>query len=163
MMYATTNTKELTLSRMLNAPASDTFDAWVNSKKLAAWWGPKGFTNPVCMLDLRAGGDLYIEMTGPDGTVYPLGGRFQEITAPEATNDGRLIFLGLVMDQNNTLMAEILNTVTFTPLGNKTELTVHAHVILETEAAAQAIDGMEQGWTESLDKLEHLLDKLPSS
>ena len=38
------------------------------------WWGPAGFTNPRCEVDVRPGGVLCIDMRGPDGTVYPMAG-----------------------------------------------------------------------------------------
>ncbi|MGH2375506.1 MAG: SRPBCC family protein, partial [bacterium] len=32
---------------------------------MAQWWGPRGFTNPVCELDVRPGGAIRIHMRGP--------------------------------------------------------------------------------------------------
>ncbi|MFZ0859848.1 MAG: SRPBCC domain-containing protein [Candidatus Sulfotelmatobacter sp.] len=33
------------------------FKAWTDTKHMAQWWGPNGFTNPVCELDVRASGN----------------------------------------------------------------------------------------------------------
>lgn len=65
---------ELVLTRTFDAPRELVFKAWTDAKQLAEWWGPKGFTNPVCDIDVRPGGAIRIDMTGPDGTVYPMGG-----------------------------------------------------------------------------------------
>jgi uncharacterized protein YndB with AHSA1/START domain len=45
---------------------------------------------PVCELDVRPGGAIRIHMRGPDGTVYPMTGAYQEIVEPE-----RLVFTAL--------------------------------------------------------------------
>ncbi len=39
---------EMSLTRRISAPPDDVFRAWIDAKQLAKWWGPKGFTNPVC-------------------------------------------------------------------------------------------------------------------
>ncbi len=152
--------KELTLERVLNAAPNVVFDAWTDEKKLAVWWGPKGFTNPVCTMDLRVNGDLFIEMTGPDGTAYPMIGRFQEITAPGDKTQGKLIFLAMPLDDNNKPLMEVLNSIAFISENGKTRLQVHALVVIETDAAVQYLEGMENGWNESLVRLENFLMKL---
>ena len=57
-MTATANvtnlaTRELTITRVLDAPRSLVFRMWTEAKHMARWWGPKGFTNPVCEVDAR--------------------------------------------------------------------------------------------------------------
>jgi uncharacterized protein YndB with AHSA1/START domain len=66
--------QELVLTRVFDAPRELVFKVWTDPKHLARWWGPRGFTNPVCELDLRPGGAILIHMRGPDGTVYPMTG-----------------------------------------------------------------------------------------
>jgi uncharacterized protein YndB with AHSA1/START domain len=57
--------QELILTRILGAPRSLVFRAWTDPKHLARWWGPRGFSNPVCELDVRPGGLIRIDMRGP--------------------------------------------------------------------------------------------------
>ncbi len=45
--------------------------------------GPDTFTNPVCDIDLRAGGAWRIVMRSPEGVEYPMKGVFREIVEPE--------------------------------------------------------------------------------
>ena len=40
--------KELVLTRTFDAPRGLVFKAWTDREHLARWWGPRGFTNPVC-------------------------------------------------------------------------------------------------------------------
>src|ERR1700730_7092158 len=75
--------RELKITRVFDAPREMVFKAWTDPKLLAQWWGPKGFTNPVCELDVRPGGAIRVHMRGPDGTVYPMTGVYQEVVEPE--------------------------------------------------------------------------------
>jgi uncharacterized protein YndB with AHSA1/START domain len=64
--------RELTITRVFDAPRALVFEVWTDPKHLAQWWGPQGFTNPVCEFDARVGGELRIHMRGPDGSIYPM-------------------------------------------------------------------------------------------
>ena len=46
---------EVSLTRRIAAAPEFVFRAWIDAKHLAEWWGPKGFTNPVCEADPRVG------------------------------------------------------------------------------------------------------------
>ncbi len=52
----TSEEQELVLTRVFDAPRELVFKVWTDPKHVAQWWGPHGFTNPVCELDLRPGG-----------------------------------------------------------------------------------------------------------
>jgi uncharacterized protein YndB with AHSA1/START domain len=122
------------------------------SEDIAVWWGPKGFSNPVCEVDAREGGEIRIHMRAPDGVVYPMKGIFEEVDEPE-----RLIFIGTALDEKGNSMFDVLNTVTFAEVGGKTSLTLQARVIKATAVAPQYLKGMEAGWSQSLDRLgDHL-------
>jgi uncharacterized protein YndB with AHSA1/START domain len=145
----------LVITRLYNAPRHIVFGAWTDEKQLAKWWGPENYTNPVCELDLQPGGKIYIEMTALDGTVYPMEGKFKEIDQPN-----RLVFTSsAIKDEHGDAQLEILNTITFTEVNGKTELTLIAEILKATPAAQTSVNGMQQGWSESLDKLTVLLVK----
>lgn len=144
--------REFVFTRMVDAPRPDVFEAWTDPQRLSRWWGPNGFTNPVCELDLRPGGAIRIHMRGPDGTVYPMLGTFHEIDPPE-----RLIFGSTALDENGHALFDVVDTVTFTERDGKTEVTVRPSVSRVTPAAAPYLAGMEQGWNESLSRLADYL------
>ena len=144
---------DLVITRVFDAPRELVFKAWTESKHVAQWWGPKGFTNPVCELDARAGGAMRIHMRAPNGVVYPMTGVFEEITAPE-----RLVFISSALDENGNSMFDVRNTVSFAEQRGKTALTVQARVIKATAQAPQYLKGMEAGWNQSLDRLGDLLE-----
>ena len=71
--------REIEIIRVFDAPRALVFKAWTDPKQLMQWWGPKGFTNPVCEADARVGGAWRIVMRAPDGNEFPCGGEYLEI------------------------------------------------------------------------------------
>jgi uncharacterized protein YndB with AHSA1/START domain len=147
---------DLVLTRVFDAPRELVFKAWTDTRHMGQWWGPNGFTNPVCELDVRPGGAIRIDMRAPNGVVYPMKGVFEEIVEPE-----RLVFVSSALDEKGNSLFDILNTVTLAEEGGKTSLTLQARVIKAAASAPQYLKGMEMGWTQSLDRLgahlEHLV------
>ncbi len=146
--------QELVLTSVFDVPRELVFKAWTDPKRVARWWGPQGFTNPVCELDARPGGAIRIHMRGPDGTVYPMTGVYQEVVEPE-----RIVFTSAALDEKGHPMFEVLTTVTFAEQGGKTKQILRARVIRRTAQAAPYLAGMEAGWTQSLERLAESLAK----
>ncbi len=144
--------RELTITRVFNAPRELVFKAWTDAKHLAQWWGPKSFTNPVCEMDARVGGMLRVHMRAPDGTVYPMKGQIRELVALE-----RLVFTSIGVDAAGRHLLEGLTTVTFADEGGKTKMTLHTKAVAAVEHAAAHLQRMEAGWTQSVDKLRAFL------
>jgi uncharacterized protein YndB with AHSA1/START domain len=143
--------RELIITRTFDAPRALVFKAWTESERLAQWWGPKGFTNPVCEIDARVGGALRIHMRAPDGSIYPMEGEIRELVPPE-----RLVFISFALDASGHHVLEGLTTVTFAEEGGKAKLTLHTRAKAVVDYAAAYLQGMEAGWTQSIDKLQAL-------
>lgn len=62
---------ELNLVRVYGAPVKTVWDAWIDPKQAAKWWGPRGFTITTHEKDFRIGGFWRYTMHGPDGVDYP--------------------------------------------------------------------------------------------
>jgi uncharacterized protein YndB with AHSA1/START domain len=146
------HTRELTITRTFDAPRTLVWKAWTDPVHFAAWWGPHGFTNPVCELDVRPGGAALIVMRAPDGTEFPLRGIFQEIVEPE-----RIVFSNFHVDDKDDPIIDGLTTITFAERDGKTEMTLHARAVALVPQAVPMIAGMEAGWTQSLERLATLL------
>jgi uncharacterized protein YndB with AHSA1/START domain len=144
--------REVTITRTFDATRSLVFKLWTEPEHMAQWWGPKDFTNPVCELDARPGGSIRIHMRAPDGTVHPMSGTFREVVEPE-----RLVFSAVAEDLEGNSLLEALTTVTFAEHGGKTTVTVHATAVGIAPIAPQMLDGMQAGWTQSLERLAALL------
>jgi len=136
--------RSLVMTRTFDAPRALVFRAWTDPSHVAQWWGPRGFTNPRCEWEARPGGKIHIDMRGPDGTVYPMPGQFHEVVAPE-----RLVFSSSAVDG----ALEVINTITFAEAGEQTTMTIEAIVVKATADAKFALDGMREGWTQTLERL----------
>jgi len=98
--------------------------------------------------------DIYIEMKAPDGVVYPMKGEFKEIIRPE-----KIVFVSGALDNNGNTIFEVMNTVTFEEDGKNTKLTLHAVVDNVSDEAKPYVGGMDEGWSQSLVRLEKLITK----
>ena len=159
--------KDFVLTRTFDAPRALVFKEWTDPRQLARWWGPRGFTNPVCQMDLRPGGAFRVVMRGPDGAEYPLKGVFLEIDAPE-----RLV---MTMDlsehpaewlelynqyrgkRKDAPAMKIVTTVTFEEQDGGTKLTVAQRFDSVTDRDANMKLGAAAGWSQSFERLDELL------
>ena len=150
----TLDERELTITRLFDAPRELVFALWTEPAHVRKWWGPKDFTNPVCEVDLRPGGALNIVMRAPNGDEHPMKGEFREVVRPE-----RLVFTNFPVDAHGEAMADGLTTVTFENVGGKTRLTLHTRAAALVPLANRMLEGMDAGWTQSIDRLEALVSK----
>lgn len=150
------NETEITLTRVFDAPCELVFKAWTDPEQLAQWWGPHGFTNPVCEVDLRPGGTWRIDMRGLDGTIYPNKGRYLEIVVP-----ARIVYTDVVDDDvtawGDTPPPSTVQTVTFENAGGGTKVTVVVRLDSIEARDAMVEMGALAGWNESMERLEALL------
>ena len=145
-------TREVTLTRLIDAPRALVWAAWTEPERMAQWWGPHHFTNPVCEMDVRPGGKLMIHMKAPDGTVYPMTGTFTQIEKP-----ARLVFKAFAEALDGTKYLESVTEVIFEEQGARTRLTVKAKARGLHPAAPQMLAGMDAGWSQSLERLTALV------
>jgi uncharacterized protein YndB with AHSA1/START domain len=75
--------RTMVLQRVIQAPRSIVWGAWMNPETLPQWWGPDGFSCRTKRIDLRAGGEWVFDMIAPDGTVFPNHHRYGEVRAEE--------------------------------------------------------------------------------
>src|SRR5437764_5105886 len=149
-----TTSRELTITRTFDAPRALVFKAWTDPAQVAQWWGPAGWSNPVCEIDPRPGGAIRLVMRGPDPWGdNPMSGTFEDVVAPE-----RLVFTThAIPDAKGRPQLETRNTVNFDELDGRTRIRVHIVVLRSTPEAGPALDGMEAGWNQQLDRLrDHL-------
>lgn len=144
--------QEVMLERLIDAPLERVYRAWTDPALLKQWWGPHGFTNPVCEVDARVGGRMRIVMRGPDGTDYPMSATFRAIEPGK-----RLVFVAVAEDAAGDALLESFTEVLFWARGRQTFLTVKASAVGLAPVAAEMLKGMEEGWSGSLDRLAALV------
>src|SRR5262252_8938849 len=76
-------TERMVVTRVFDAPRELVWKAWTDPKYVMQWWGPKGFTAPVCKIDFRVGGKFLFCMRTPDGQEGWNGGEYHEIVPHE--------------------------------------------------------------------------------
>ncbi len=139
----------LVLTRRFEAPRRLVFDAWTRPEHLQRWQGaPEGFTTTVHDVDLRPGGAYRICMRSPDGVDHWLKGAYREVVAPE-----RLVFTHAWLGADGMPGPETLVTISFTQLGEMTEVTLRQSGF----ASVASRDGHAVGWGSMLRRLEGYL------
>ena len=146
--------REFVIKREFAAPRERVFQAWTDPRQLAQWWGPEGFTNPVCEWDVQPGGKIHDVMRAPNGMEHPMGGEFREIVPPE-----RLVLVCGALDGSGKLLFELLHDVAFAGHNGKTNLKIRSRVTLTTADANQYLGGYEAGMTSSLKRLAELVTR----
>lgn len=132
---------EISMTRTLDAPRELVFRAFGDPAMLVRWFGPRGFSLPVCEVDFRPGGRFRYVMRGPDGTDYPGESTFDELVPPE-----RIVWTGTAVGIPGTIRTEI----TLREAGaNRT--TIHVHQTFS--GMSPAVAGAQVGWSQTLDRL----------
>ena len=135
----------LTMTRIFDAPRSLVFKVWTEPQHLVCWWGPNGYTTPVCDMDVRPGGAYRLRMRSAEGQEVLWHGVFREIVEPE-----RLVWTCSIDRTDGThVSGETVLTLTLEEQGQKTKLTLH-------QAVFDSIDNCKahrEGWTQALERI----------
>jgi len=151
---------ELVITRVFDAPRMKVWNAWKDPELFKRWWGGKDFTSPVSIIDFRIGGKILYSMRGPDGKDIWGTGMYKEIVPMEkivvtdsfADEKGKIVpasYYGMP----GAWTEELTDTVTFENIDGKTMLTIKAPGIPD-----ESSEDAEQGWMQSLDKLDAALE-----
>ncbi len=72
--------REVTITRVFDAPARLLFEAHSKPQHVLAWFGPPGCPLALCEMDFRTGGRYRFAMKDPQGQLMtPFGGEYLEI------------------------------------------------------------------------------------
>ena len=129
--------RQISNSRVVDAPRDLVWTALTDPKHVNAWWGPTGFKNVDVQQDVRVGGGWKFKMIGPDGTEYPNKSTYIELKAPER----------LVYDLGDWEKVHFRGAVTLDEVGVKTLVTLTAECAskeFRDGLLGYAIDGGKQ-------------------
>ncbi len=150
-------TERLVVTRVFDAPRELVWKAWTDPKYVMQWWGPKGFTAPVCKIDFRVGGKFLCCMKAPDGQELWTGGEYFEIVLHEkivysmyfADAEGNKVepaHYGITHEA----MDDAHDVILFENLGDgQTKLTLIGNESMESARDS----GQLEGWNQILDKV----------
>ncbi|TDE14414.1 SRPBCC domain-containing protein [Dyadobacter psychrotolerans] len=146
-----TETRELRTTQTFSAPIDLTWEVWTNSKHIANWWGPVGFTNTIHTMDFQEGGEWKLTMHGPDGQNFPNRSIFREI----------IPFKKIVFEHFNP---HFFTTVLFESTDKKT--MIDWSLLFDTAELYEVIvkaHKADEGQKQNMEKLQRYLMQLPDN
>jgi uncharacterized protein YndB with AHSA1/START domain len=138
----------LSMRRILPGSRAAVYTALSDPKLLARWWGPHGFSVPNVDFNPRVGGSYRIAMQPPERELFHLAGEFREVDPP-----ARLAFT-FRWEPPDPDDRETLVEISLEDRGERTE----ALLTQSTFATESRLALHQQGWADSLDRLEQLLE-----
>lgn len=148
-------TKDLSVTRTLEAPVERVWKQWSESDNVMRWWGPKGFTSPLAKMDFREGGVSLVCMRAPK----EFGGfdMYNTWTYKKIVPHERIEFVLNFSDKDGNKLdpakiglppgipQDVPHIITFKALGdNKTEMTVNEYGYTTDQAVETSKAGLEQ-------------------
>ncbi len=153
MTMSAANTRELVLTRLIDAPREKLFRAWTDPDLLKQWFAPKPYTTPVAELDVRPGGANYIVMRSPEGQDLPNRGVYLEVVENE-----KLVFTDAFTSAWVPSEKPFMTvTLTFEDEGGQTRYTARVLHWTEEDRKAHEEMGFHQGWGQCADQLADLV------
>ncbi|GAK69027.1 hypothetical protein RRU01S_03_01980 [Agrobacterium rubi TR3 = NBRC 13261] len=147
---------ELSLSRIINAPAEKVFQAWTDPDLLVQWWAPVPYRTSQAFIELRPGGSFNTTMHAPTGEVYENFGVFLDVVPNQ-----RLIFTdafraGWVPGDRPFMTGHI----TFEDAGSgTTKYTARAQHWTAEDKLTHEEMGFHEGWNAAAEQMEALLQR----
>jgi uncharacterized protein YndB with AHSA1/START domain len=151
LLVTATSDREITMTRVFNAPRSMVFEAMTKPELIKRWLGVfGGWKWVVCEVDLKVGGAYRYVWQGPSGEKLAMGGIYREIVRPER------IVCTERFDQH-WYPGDALDTTVLEEKNGKT--TVTTTIRYESKEARDSVlkSPMEGGVSKGYDKLEELL------
>lgn len=160
------NEKGVIITRIFDAPVETIWKYWTDPEMLKKWWGPKVFTCPFVKMNFRVGGKYLSCMHGSPVPGAPVQdfwstGTYQEIIPMEkiVATDSFADEKGNIVPSTHYGMEgfplEMLVTFEFEEIDGKTKMTLTHSGIGKIDKKSR--QGMDQGWNESLDKIDQNL------
>ena len=153
MTAASTNTDtathpDLVVTRIYEAPRALVWEAITDPAHLAAWFGPHGFDNKSANVELRAGGEYSVLMSGPGGREFNAVYTISEVAPIE-----RLTMQTEQGDHEAENFFRVRLIFELAERGTQTILTLTGQV-LEAEANATGpLAGTDTAWSQSMERL----------
>jgi len=152
--------KEVEFERTYNASLEKVWEAWTDSEKLKQWWGPNDVIIPECEVDLRVGGRIYIVMEAGEamapykGTRWPMDGTYTVVE-----KNSKLVYTAKAWTEGKETTTQIdqVTELSLVDDHGKTKLKLKATINKIGTDAKMAVEGMQYGFSQQLDKLDKFL------
>jgi len=153
--------ERMVVTRVFDAPRELVWKAWTDPKYVMQWWGPKGFTAPVCRMDFRVGGRFLCCMKAPDGQEFWNAAEYHEIVPYEkivssmyfSDSEGNKVDPSQLGIEHEAIK-DAYDVTLFEDLGNdQPKLTFIGHEPMESAKNS----GQMEGWIQILDKVAEVV------
>jgi uncharacterized protein YndB with AHSA1/START domain len=145
----------MTTTHLFDAPLDALWRAWSDAEQVMRWWGPTGFTSPICKMDFREGGTTLVCMAAP----AEYGGQemYNTWSYSRIVPQERIEFASRFSDAEGKVLdpaqlglppgipMSVPHVITFKEVGGgKTELTVTEYGYTNAEITQISKAGMDQ-------------------
>ena len=146
---------EIECVRRFAADRDTLWAMWTQAEHLRNWWGPIGFTTPICEVDFRPGGSWFYCMQDSAGQRYCGKMIYDEIDAPR-----RFSATDVFTDEASNIvsdMPEAHSKFEFAESQGETILTNVSRYRTRDERDLVIEMGVEAGLSQTLDRLDEYL------
>jgi len=142
--------RPLVMVRTFAAAPDLVFQAWSSADHVRNWFCPSAYSVPQAEVEFKVGGAFLVCMRSPQGTDHWSKGKFFEIVP-----HSRIVIDMNAVDAHDAILFRAYTVVTFAQQpGGSTRMEVTQHYTLHQPQATHMIEGAEQGWGQTLDRLE---------
>ncbi|WP_125616795.1 SRPBCC family protein [Specibacter cremeus] len=138
-----------TITREVDAPPADVYRAYTEPDLLVQWLGPRGLVMELGDYDVRPGGKWSYTHRDPSGMAFGFRGVFHSVTPGEQ--------LVQTFEFDGAAGHVCLERVDLADLGGRTRITVFDVFQSVEDRDAMLASGMEDGLTDSYERMEELL------
>jgi uncharacterized protein YndB with AHSA1/START domain len=136
---------QVLITRDFAAPPDVVYRAWTTPELIKRWWNARRGTVTSAEVDLRVGGQWRYVMTAHGGFEVAFHGEYLEVVPGE-----RIVSTEVYEGAPD---AAAVNTITFTPAGGGTRLTILIEHTSQENRDLHVGSGMEDGLRDALDLL----------
>lgn len=148
---------DLVFERKTKMSVEQLWNGWTDPQTLMKWFCPKPWNVTDCRIDLRAGGEFYTLMEGPNGEKMPNNGSYLEV------NPGnKLVWTNLMTKDFRPAKVDVMGFpfVAIISFAKTSEgVTLQAHLKHASEEARKQHEqmGFQEGWGMAFDQLADLM------
>jgi uncharacterized protein YndB with AHSA1/START domain len=158
----TSGSPAVRVNRVFHAPIDRVWQAWSQPELIKQWWGPHGYTAPTVKTDFRVGGKSLMAMQAPDGKIGWSGGIYTEIVPHKkivttdhfSDEDGNVISAASA-GMSGDWPSDLYVTIEFEAKSDHETVMTIVHEGIPKKMNADCT----KGWSESIDKLQKLVER----
>jgi len=155
LMVTMPSDTEIRMERVFDAPRQLVWDAMTKPELITKWWGRKHTTTKVDKLEFRVGGAWRFVESEPDGSEHCFRGEFTKV----APIDG----FAYTFEYEPMAGHVVVDDLTLTDLGRQTKVVCTSTFSSQEDRDGMMSAGMEEGASESYEKLDELLTSMKRS